>query len=97
MDASSEHIDFIRRFGNRVFFGDASRLDLLRAARADRASVFVLAIDNVDASVRTAEVVLETFPHLFIFARDRNRQHAYLLRALGITRIMRETWLSSLG
>ena len=47
--------------------------------------------------MRTAEVVLETFPHLFIFARDRNRQHAYLLRALGITRIMRETWLSSLG
>ena len=96
MDASSEHIEFIRRFGNRVFFGDASRLDLLRAARADRARVFVLAIDDVDASVRTAEMVLEHFPHLVIFARARNRQHAYRLRALGITHIMRETWLSSL-
>ena len=96
MDASSEHIEFIRRFGNRVFFGDASRLDLLRAARADRARVFVLAIDDVHASVRTAEVVLEHFPHLVIFARARNRQHAYRLRALGITHIMRETWLSSL-
>jgi monovalent cation:proton antiporter-2 (CPA2) family protein len=96
VDISSEHIDFIRRFGNRVFYGDASRLDLLRAARADRARIFVLAIDDVDASVRTAEVVLAHFPDLIVFARARNRQHAYRLRALGITRIIRETWLSSL-
>jgi monovalent cation:proton antiporter-2 (CPA2) family protein len=96
MDASSEHIDFIQRFGNKVFYGDASRLDLLRAARADRARIFVLAIDDVEASVRTAQVVLEHFPHLTVLARARNRQHAYRLRSLGITRIMRETFLSSL-
>ncbi|MGC4000368.1 MAG: monovalent cation:proton antiporter-2 (CPA2) family protein [Anaeromyxobacter sp.] len=97
MDASPEHIEFIRRFGNKVFYGDASRLDLLRAARADRARIFVLAIDDVEASIRTAEVVLQHFPHLTLFARARNRQHAYRLRALGVTRIMRETWLSSLA
>jgi monovalent cation:proton antiporter-2 (CPA2) family protein len=96
MDVSPDHIDFIRRFGNKVFYGDASRLDLLRAARADKARIFVLAIDDVEASVRTAQVVLEHFPHLEIHARARNRQHAYRLRALGITRIMRETFLSSL-
>lgn len=96
MDASAEQIDFIRKFGNKVFYGDASRLDLLRAARADKARIFVLAIDDIEASLRTARVVLEHFPHLVIFARARNRQHAYRLRALGITRIMRETLLSSL-
>jgi glutathione-regulated potassium-efflux system protein KefB len=96
MDASSEHIDFIRKFGNQVFFGDASRLDLLRAARADAARIFVLAIDDVEASLRTAEVVRAHFPHLVILARARNRQHAYRLRGLGITRVIRETFAGSL-
>ena len=49
MDATPSTIDFIKRFGNKVFYGDASRLDLLRAARADRARIFVLAIDDVEA------------------------------------------------
>ncbi|MFN7131790.1 MAG: monovalent cation:proton antiporter-2 (CPA2) family protein, partial [Myxococcales bacterium] len=88
MDASAEHIDFIKKFGNKVFYGDASRLDLLRAARADKAKLFVLAIDDVEASLRTAEAVQRHFPHLTIFARARNRQHAYRLLDMGITRIM---------
>jgi monovalent cation:proton antiporter-2 (CPA2) family protein len=96
LDASPEHIDFIRRFGSKVFYGDASRLDLLRAARAGEARVFVLAIDDVEASMRTAEMVLEHFPQLVIFARARNRQHAYRLRQLGITHITRETLQSSI-
>lgn len=96
MDVNPEHIEFVRRFGNRVFYGDASRLDLLRAAKADRARIFVLAIDDVEASLRAARVVLANFPNLTVFARARNRQHAYALRALGITRITRETLLSSL-
>lgn len=96
IDASPEHIDFIRRFGNKVFYGDVSRLDLLRSARVERARLFVLAIDDVDASVRTAEVVREHFPQVAILARARNRQHAYRLRRLGIRRIVRETLHSSL-
>jgi glutathione-regulated potassium-efflux system protein KefB len=96
MDASPEHIDFIKRFGNKVFYGDAARLDLLRAARADRAKVFVLAIDDVEASVRTAETVLQHFPHLTIVARARNRQHAYRLLNLGIRHVFRETFVDSL-
>jgi glutathione-regulated potassium-efflux system protein KefB len=96
MDADPAQIDFLKRFGNKVFYGDASRLDLLRAAGADKAQVFVLAIDDEQASVRTAQEVQEHFPHLVVFARARNRAHAYQLLELGITHVMRETFLSSL-
>ena len=96
MDADPAQIDFLKRFGNQIFYGDASRLDLLRAARADKAQVFVLAIDDVQASLRTAQEVQEHFPHLTIFARARNRAHAYQLLELGITHVIRETFLSSL-
>src|SRR5271169_6551251 len=75
LEANQTQVDFLRRFGNQVFYGDASRLELLRAAHADNAEVFVLAIDDVEASVRTAELVRKHFPHLKIFARARNRQH----------------------
>jgi glutathione-regulated potassium-efflux system ancillary protein KefC/glutathione-regulated potassium-efflux system protein KefB len=95
LEASFEQVDFVRKFGNRIYFGDASRLDLLRAARADLAEVFVLAIDDVEASVRTAEVVRKHYPHLRIYARARNRHHAYRLMDAGADRIIRETFLSS--
>lgn len=95
LDASADHIDFIKRFGNKAYYGDASRLDLLRAAQADRAKIFVLAIDDVEASMRTAETVMKHFPHLTIFARARNRQHAYRLLDLGIKHVSRETLASS--
>ncbi len=97
LDVNAENIDFLKKFGNnKIHYGDASRLDLLRAARADKAKIFVLAIDDVEASVRTAETVTQHFPHLTIFARARNRQHAYSLLNLGIKNVMRETWVSSL-
>jgi glutathione-regulated potassium-efflux system protein KefB len=86
----------MKRFGSKVYYGDASRLDLLRAARAEKARVFVIAIDDVEASVRTAEQLLQHFPHLTIYARARNRQHTYRLLNLGIKHVMRETFLSSL-
>ena len=75
LEANQTQVDFLRRFGNQVFYGDASRLELLRAAHAENAEVFVIAIDDVDASVRTAEMVRTHFPHVKIFARARNRQH----------------------
>ena len=96
LDASAENVDFVGSYGNKIYYGDASRLDLLTAAKADRAVVFVLAIDDVEASVRTAETVLKHFPHLKIFARARNRNHAYRLMELGITVTWRETLLSSI-
>ncbi|MBL9039091.1 MAG: cation:proton antiporter [Archangium sp.] len=96
LDASSEHVDFVRRFGNRVFYGDASRLALLQAAGAAQAKLFVLAIDDMDKSVEVAKVVQKHFPHLTIVARARNRQHAYELLALNIEHVNRETFASSI-
>jgi glutathione-regulated potassium-efflux system ancillary protein KefC/glutathione-regulated potassium-efflux system protein KefB len=96
LDSSQTHVDFVRRFGNRIYYGDASRLDLLRAAGAESAEVFVLAIDDVDSSVLTAELVRSQFPGLKILARARNRQHAFALMDAGVDYIIRETYGSSL-
>jgi glutathione-regulated potassium-efflux system protein KefB len=96
LEASFEQVDFVRRFGNKIYFGDASRLDLLRAANADKAEVFVLAIDDVVASVNTAEMVKKHFPQLKIYARARNRPHVYRLMDIGVHKIVRETYASSL-
>lgn len=96
LDASPDHVDFIRRFGNKVFYGDASRLEMLEAAGASKARIFVLAIDDVTASVATAHTVQKHFPHLRIIARARNRQHAYELKSMGINELFRETFVSSI-
>jgi len=96
LDASSAHVDFVRRFGNKVFYGDASRIELLEAAGAARARLLVLAIDDVEKSVQVAKAAQKHFPQLTIIARARNRQHAYELLALGVTHLMRETFASSL-
>lgn len=97
LEASPDQVDFVRRFGNQVYYGDASRIDLLRAARADEAELFILAIDDIEASVRTAETVRHHYPKLPVFARARNRAHAYRLMDLGVTVIERETFHSSLA
>jgi monovalent cation:proton antiporter-2 (CPA2) family protein len=96
LDASATHVDFVRRYGNKIYYGDASRVDLLRAARADRAELFVLAIDDPDAAMRTLRVVQEHFPHLKIVARARNRQHAYALLDAGVQAVIRENFAGSL-
>jgi len=96
LDSNQTHVDFVRRFGNKVYYGDASRLDLLRAAGAETAAVFVVAIDDVDASLRAVELAREQFPRLKILARARNRQHAFALKDLGVRSIIRETYASSL-
>lgn len=96
LDISSEHVDFVRRFGNKIYYGDASRLDMLRAANAEEARLFVLAIDDVDASIRTARLVREHFPRLKILARARNRRHAYQLMDIGGIEVWREVFHSSL-
>jgi voltage-gated potassium channel Kch len=96
LEANQTQVDFLRRFGNQVFYGDASRLELLRASHAENAEVFVLAIDDVEASIRTAELIRKHFPHLKIFARARNRQHAFRLMDLEVRYTIRETLVSSL-
>ncbi len=96
LDANQTQVDFVRRFGNRIFYGDAARPELLRAAQLDKAEVLVIAVDDQDASVKIAEFVRLKYPNLKVFARARNRQHAFRLMELGVPYIMRETYLSSL-
>ena len=96
LDADAGQVDTVRRFGLKVFYGDAAHLDLLHAAQLSQAKVFVLAIDDVEASLRTAELVRKHFPHVQIVARARNRFHASRLMDLGIERQIRETLPSSL-
>jgi glutathione-regulated potassium-efflux system ancillary protein KefC len=89
-------VETVRRFGWRVFYGDATRLGLLRTAGAGKARVLVLAIDDVDQSVALAELVHEHFPQLQVVARARNVTHYYRLRELGVELIERETLDSAL-
>jgi glutathione-regulated potassium-efflux system protein KefB len=96
LDASIAQVDFVKRFGAEIYYGDAGRIDILRAAGARKAQAFVLAIDNVEASIRVAEIVRENFPDLPIYARARDRIHVHRLLDLGVTIIERETFLSAL-
>lgn len=96
LEANYQQVDFVRRFGNKIYYGDASRIEMLHAAKAGEAKLFVLAIDDVDASVRTAALVRKHFPALPILARARNRVHYFRLRDLGVRAIYRETFASSL-
>jgi glutathione-regulated potassium-efflux system protein KefB len=96
LESSAEQVDFSRQFGSTIYFGDPSRPELLRAARADQAEVFVLATDDPEANLRTARVVRRLYPHLKIVARARNRQHAFRLMDLNVNDVVRETLLSSL-
>jgi monovalent cation:proton antiporter-2 (CPA2) family protein len=97
IDHDPQQVDLVRRFGNQVYYGDASRKELLETAGAERAKYFILAIDDVEFSVKTAELVKTSFPNLKIFARARNRGHAFDLMDLGITNIKRETFDSSVN
>ena len=96
LDIDAEQVEFVRRFGSQAFYGDASRPEILDAADAHAARAFVLAIDDVEASVRTAEVVRTSYPDLPIYARARNRAHAHRLLDVGVTYLQRATFLSSI-
>jgi monovalent cation:proton antiporter-2 (CPA2) family protein len=96
LESNAEQVDFVRRFGSKTYYGDPARIELLRAAKAGQARLFVLAIEDVEHSLRTAETVRRHFPDLKIIARARNRQHVYRLMKLGVSWIIRDTYLSSL-
>jgi glutathione-regulated potassium-efflux system protein KefB len=96
LDINPEQIALVERFGSRAFFGDASRLEILEAAQVGKARALVLAIDDVEASMRTARIVRENFAGLPIYARARNRNHVHRLMDLGVKVIRRETYHSAL-
>jgi glutathione-regulated potassium-efflux system protein KefB len=95
IESSIEQVEISRRFGSQIYYGDPSRGDLLRSARVDQAEVFIVATDDPEANIRTARLVRRMYPHLKVFARARNRQHAFRLMDLG-ARTVRETFHSSL-
>jgi glutathione-regulated potassium-efflux system ancillary protein KefC len=96
LDNDSENVEGIRRFGIKVFYGDATRLDLLRMAGASEARVLVLAIDDVERSLALVDLLREHFPRLQVVARARNVQHWYQLHQRGVAHIERETFGSAL-
>lgn len=97
LEHSVDQVEFSRRFGTvNLFFGDPARPELLRAAHAASAEVFVLATDDPEANLRTARMVKRQYPHLKIIARARNRQHVFRLMDLGVDDPVRETFHSSL-
>jgi glutathione-regulated potassium-efflux system ancillary protein KefC len=96
LDHDPDQIDLLRRFGFEVFYGDATRIDLLQAAGAAKARALVVAIDDVEDSLRLVDAVRAAFPALPILARARNVSHYYDLMDRGVTVIERETFESAL-
>ena len=97
LEKSTAQVDFVRRFGSKIYYGDAAHLDLLRSAHVDRARVLVLAVDDVENSMKIARAFRQHFPNVAIYARSRNRQHAYALMDLGVDGLIRDTFLSSIS
>ena len=96
LDYSVDILEVARTFGYRVFYGDATRLDLLRMAGAAQARVLVLAVDEQGPSLKIAALARQHFPHLAIVARARDLAHWNELRDLGVTEVQREVFESSL-
>ncbi|MBO9665498.1 MAG: cation:proton antiporter [Bdellovibrio sp.] len=96
IDHDSEQIELLRKFSHKVYYGDASRKEILDAAGAEKAKYLILAVDDVETSKEIAQIAKDHFPHLKVFARARNRQHVFELMDRGITHVRRETFESSL-
>jgi glutathione-regulated potassium-efflux system ancillary protein KefC len=96
LDDDPDHVAQSRKFGFRVFYGDATRVDLLHAAGADRARLLIIALDDADATTHLARIAREHFPKLRIIARARDMRHLFELRDAGVDTVERETWLGAL-
>lgn len=97
MDKDAEHIEFVRQFGNKVYFGDATRLDLLKNSGIEEARVLLVAIDNAEEITELVKLVQHEFPKVKVIARARNRMHAIDLSKLGVSYFIREMFDSALS
>jgi voltage-gated potassium channel Kch len=97
LDHSPSQVDLVRRFGNTVFYGDASRHDLLEAAGAHEAKLLVVGVDDADKANEIIRVAQQHFPHLKILARAIDRRHAYDVINAKVDGFRRETFDSALG
>jgi glutathione-regulated potassium-efflux system ancillary protein KefC len=96
LDHDPDQVESLRKFGYRVFYGDATRLDLLEAAGARKARLLINAIDDVEASIALVDRVRQNFPDLEILSRARNVSHYFELRLRGVKVVERETFESAL-
>ena len=96
LDHDADTVEGLRQFGFRVFYGDATRLDLLRTAGAGSAKAIVVAVDDIEQSLDIVDLVRENFPQARIIARARNVTHLFQLRDRGVTDVEREVFESSL-
>ena len=97
IDSSVEQVDIVRRFGNKVYYGEPHRLDILRAASVDACTLIVVAIEDPEESLKTVQTIRTNYPRVRIYARARNRYHALRLMDLGVEYFIRDTLLSSLA
>lgn len=97
LESSAAQIELLRRFGRRVYYGDATRLDLLHAAGAGQAKLLVVAIDDREKAVDLVEVARQNFPDMTVIARAWDRRHAYQLKAAGAHHVERETFAAGLS
>ena len=96
LDKDPSHVDFLRQFGNKIYFGDATRLDLLQAAGLDKARVLVVAVDDIEDSLAIIQNVQEVRPDIKLIVRAHNRFHAYRIMDFNVQFVIRETLESSL-
>ena len=96
LDLDADNVEILRKLGIKVYYGDASRLDLLHAAGAEAANLIVLAIDDHQKILEIVETIKKHFPHLTIMARANGRIEAYELLDVGIQHVFRETFETSL-
>lgn len=96
LDHDPDQIDFLRQYGFKIFYGDATRMDLLEAAGAQKAKILVVAVDGMDESLELIDRVRQRFPHLRIYARARHVSHIYLLKDRGVELFEREMFEGSL-
>lgn len=96
LESDFKQVDFVRKYGDKIYFGDATRLELLKSARAEQAKVLVVAVDDVKTSLQIISLASRNFPHLKIYVRARDREHVRQLMVHNVDGIVRETFLSSL-
>ncbi|MDR3383133.1 glutathione-regulated potassium-efflux system protein KefC [Cupriavidus basilensis] len=96
LDHDPDQIEFLRQYDFKVFYGDATRMDLLESAGAERARILVVAIDGMEDSLALIDSVRARFPHLQIYARARHVSHVYQLKDRGVHLFEREVFEGSL-
>jgi len=96
LENDPRQVDFVRKFGSKIYYGDATRPELLRAAHVHEAKLVVLAINDIETSMRIARILKDDYPNIPIYARAHNRLHCYKLMDMGIQVMFRDTFFSSL-